>query len=211
MIPVFQRQDDDRGEGLRSRKKVRTRLAIEEAALTLFADQGYDGTTIEQIAEAAEFSPTTFFRYFASKSEVLLAPQQEQLPELQDAIRTRPAGESDLEAVRRAVQQAWVAHVDPDRTARMARALSSSHAALGIREVVGAGWSMAMAEALADRRGLAKPDEACVLAAQVGLLVFARVIAKWVARESRQDLARAVDKGFDVMIELCGSWSAGGA
>jgi AcrR family transcriptional regulator len=61
-----------RPDGLRERKKAKTRAAIRQHALRLFREQGYSATTIEQIADAAEVSPATFFRYFPTKEDVVL-------------------------------------------------------------------------------------------------------------------------------------------
>ncbi|GAA3513257.1 TetR family transcriptional regulator [Aeromicrobium panaciterrae] len=61
--------------GLRERKKVKTRLAIKAEAFQLFQKHGYEATTVEQIAEATEISPSTFFRYFPTKESVLIENQ----------------------------------------------------------------------------------------------------------------------------------------
>ena len=58
--------------GLRERKKLKTKEAIQREALRLFQEQGYDETTIEQIAEAVEISPSTFFNYFPTKEDVVI-------------------------------------------------------------------------------------------------------------------------------------------
>jgi AcrR family transcriptional regulator len=62
----------DQPAGLRERKKAKTRASIREHALRLFREQGYGATTVEQIAEAAEVSPATFYRYFPTKEDVVL-------------------------------------------------------------------------------------------------------------------------------------------
>ncbi|HVX42404.1 MAG TPA: TetR family transcriptional regulator [Mycobacteriales bacterium] len=61
--------------GLRERKKAKTRQRIQDEALRLFAEQGYDATTIEQIADAAEISPSTFFRYYPTKEDTVVQDQ----------------------------------------------------------------------------------------------------------------------------------------
>jgi AcrR family transcriptional regulator len=87
--------------GLRELKRRRTREAIQAEALRLFAEQGYEATTCEQIAAAAEVSPATFFRYFPTKEDVVLTDDYDAL--LVEGLRSRPADERPLEALRRAV------------------------------------------------------------------------------------------------------------
>lgn len=94
-----------RRTGLRERKKARTRFAIQEQALRLFREQGYGSTTVEQIAEAAEISPSTFFRYFPTKDAVVLTDDYD--PLLVESFRRQPADLTVLQAVRAALRETF--------------------------------------------------------------------------------------------------------
>lgn len=96
--------------GLRERKKARTRWAIQEHALRLFAEQGYEATTVDQIAAAAEISPSTFFRYFATKEDVVV--QDEFDEQFVEAFRAAGAAQDPIAALRRTIVRA-VAAADP--------------------------------------------------------------------------------------------------
>lgn len=89
--------------GLRERKKLRTREAIQREATRLFLEQGYDATTIEQIAAAVDISPSTFFNYFPSKEDVVFWDRYD--PILASLITSGPAGETLSDAVFRALDQ----------------------------------------------------------------------------------------------------------
>jgi len=88
---------------LRERKKARTRAAIREHALRLFREQGYDATTVEQIAAAAEVSPSTFFRYFPTKEDVVLRDSLDE--RLFEAFERQPPSLSPLAALRAAIRE----------------------------------------------------------------------------------------------------------
>ena len=94
----------DQIPGLRERKKIRTRETIRREAFRLIQEHGYAATTVEQIAEAAEVSPSTFFRYFPTKESVLLADDMD--PMILHALEEQPADLSPSQAVRRAYQAA---------------------------------------------------------------------------------------------------------
>jgi AcrR family transcriptional regulator len=93
--------------GLRERKKRRTRDTLIRCALELFARKGFERTTVDEISEAADVSPRTFFRYFANKEEVALAVQDSVESQFLTALRERPADESPLAALSGAVLDCW--------------------------------------------------------------------------------------------------------
>jgi AcrR family transcriptional regulator len=93
------------GTGLRERKKAKTKAAIQQHALRLFQELGYEETTVEQIAEAAEVSPSTFFRYFPTKEDVVLYDALD--PVLLEAFRSQPATLSPIAALRAAIRSVF--------------------------------------------------------------------------------------------------------
>jgi AcrR family transcriptional regulator len=86
--------------GLRERKKRRTREAIVESAFELFAERGFDGTTIADIAEAAEIAPRTFFAYFPSKDDVVFHDFEETYATVASWLRDREPGANAIDALR---------------------------------------------------------------------------------------------------------------
>ncbi|MFD9393682.1 TetR/AcrR family transcriptional regulator [Streptomyces sp. NPDC060000] len=90
--------------GLRERKKIKTREAIRTATYALVKEQGYDATTIDQIAERAEVSPSTVFRYFPAKEDIVLTDEWD--PILVQELRARPADEPWSETVRHVMVKA---------------------------------------------------------------------------------------------------------
>src|SRR2546429_4905035 len=98
--------------GLRERKKARTRASIREHALRLFREQGYQHTTVEQIAEAAEVSPSTFFRYYPTKEDVVL---QDGLDLVWfEALRAQPPELGPIAALRASLREAFAAIPEQD-------------------------------------------------------------------------------------------------
>ncbi|MET9389879.1 TetR family transcriptional regulator [Streptomyces sp. NPDC006624] len=92
--------------GLRERKKIKTRHAIRQATYALVREQGYESTTVEQIAERAEVSPSTVFRYFPTKEDIVLTDEYD--PMVEDLLRGRPADEPVLESLRWAIRESMV-------------------------------------------------------------------------------------------------------
>ena len=98
--------------GLRERKKARTRASLREHALRLFRLQGYQATTVEQIAAAAEVSPSTFFRYFPTKEDLVL--QDDMDVRMIEAFQQQPPGLSVIAAVRAATREVFGSYTAAD-------------------------------------------------------------------------------------------------
>jgi AcrR family transcriptional regulator len=182
---------------LRERKRLRTRRAIQEAALTLFAEQGFDDTTVEQIAERAEVATATFFRYFPGKADVALDFHDALLPVLWDAVVRRPAKESDFLAIKNAIKQVWLVEFDVELTARLAKIIALSPTLRRLSHDIGRGWVIGVSKALALRHGDDRAPEAFALRVRVALAVFSHAVGVWIADNCVDDLGDVIDEQYD--------------
>lgn len=105
-------------EGLRERAKARRRAAITRAAFELFAERGYDSTTVAEVAAAAEVSPRTVTLYFRSKQDIALSRFTESADRLTEALRLRGPGESALDAVGAWLRAEFAQHDEIDLLAK---------------------------------------------------------------------------------------------
>lgn len=105
--------------GLRERKKAKTRALIQEQAMRLFEEQGYQATTVEQIADAAEVSPSTFFRYFGSKEEVVAYDAWD--PLVLEAWRAQPRDLGPIASLRNAMSSVFGSMTEEQKSEMMNR------------------------------------------------------------------------------------------
>jgi AcrR family transcriptional regulator len=142
----------DVATGLRERKRQQTRERLTRAAMALFLDRGFEATTLDDIAAAAEISRRSFFHYFASKEDVVFAWQEDSTAALVAAVASRPATESMLVAAENAIA-AMVRQLEPGEAIAMAQ-LKRDNPALQARDQVKyEKLERALAEALGKRAG----------------------------------------------------------
>ncbi|GAA3717082.1 TetR/AcrR family transcriptional regulator [Streptomyces tremellae] len=148
------------------------------AALDLFTEQGYDTTTVAQIAERAGVTKSTFFRHFPDKRELLVAGQETLSRLLAEGIAEAPADAGPLTAVAAGLERASTSMgpVNHELAPRLKAAVAAS-AELQERDTLkSVGLAAAMTAALADR---GVPGPAAALAGELGVLAFKRGFAQW--------------------------------
>lgn len=160
------------------------------AALDLFTEQGYDDTTVAQIAERAGLTKSTFFRYFPDKRELLVAGQQTLSRLLAEGIRDAPPGTSPLDAVALGLDLAAGAMTPFSREiAPRLKAAVAANAELQERDALkSVGMAAAMTDALIDR---GTTDAVAHLAAELGVLAFKLGYARWAAADADAGELRA--------------------
>lgn len=186
--------------GLRERKKVWTRRALTAAAIRLAVEKGSpDRVTVEEISEAAEVSPRTFFNYFSSKEEAILGVDPDRRTAIQAALELRPADEGPLDALKAALVSTAESFDEDAELWGQRLQLVRQHPSLSAGYVASfAELERGLVEAMAARLGL-DPDEdvypAIVVAA--GLTVLRVVVRRWQAQGATGALGDQVDAALD--------------
>lgn len=189
--------------GLRERKKARTHKQLQDAALQMFLEHGFDQVTIDDIAAAVEVSKSTFYRYFESKEDVLLGNSAERLASVRQAIDRRPTDQPVLAAVREAMVS-LVGQYDEARDATLLKAqvmaVSPSLKARNLEQQ--AAWESMVADFVRSRLPMSRERElhARVIAASVIACVRATV-DYWLDTQGHERLAELVDDVLGALTE----------
>ncbi|MEI4273170.1 TetR family transcriptional regulator [Klenkia sp. LSe6-5] len=191
--------------GRRERKKVQTRTALLAAAAELFTAQGFDATTVDQIADAVDVSQRTFFRYFLTKEDVALEPVRAVEGRFLELLRLRPPTEPPLQALRRSSALTWQALREErlDEQHAVAVALLSANPGLAATDAHRSeAHRAAMVEALTHHRGTTRGLAELV----VEVFSSAHRVAqrRWAESGSANldDLAGELDSTLDLLPEV---------
>ncbi|WP_079008907.1 TetR family transcriptional regulator [Streptomyces sp. XY431] len=184
---------------LRERKKLKTRQTIRREAYRLIAEQGYENTTVDQIAAAAEVSPSTFFRYFATKEDLVLTDEYD--PAMIDALLARPADEPFLRSCREALIGLLRQLLEHEREELLVRMrLTKDVPALRARMIdTGNEPQRLYLTVLTRRAGVREPTFAMrITAAAIGAATTETVL-QWAESGGSEDIAELVHRTFAIL------------
>jgi AcrR family transcriptional regulator len=179
-----------------SRWEPNARERLVRAALDLFSEQGYDSTTVAEIAERANLTKTTFFRHFPDKREVLFAGQDTHSRLLAEGIAEAPDTATPLEAVASALDAATATFTPEQREfgPRLSAVIAGNRELQERQVFKSAGLVTAMTEAL-QKRGV--PDPTATLAAEIGVRAFFRAFAGWSDPANQQTFTELARQELD--------------
>jgi AcrR family transcriptional regulator len=188
--------------GLRERKKARTRASIREHAVRLFSEKGYEKTTVEEIAAAAEVSPSTFFRYFPTKEDLVL--QDDLDVRMLEAFARQPANVPPIAAIRAAVKEALGSFTEAEMDQiRVTTELSLTVPEIRARAMDEFARTIAVVgQAVADRSGRSPDDLPVRVLAGAVIGVIMSVSMPWSSFQGQPDafaLFAQVDEGLDLL------------
>jgi AcrR family transcriptional regulator len=190
-----------RREGLRERNRRRTATDLESAALRLFTEKGYDAVTIDDIAAEAGVSRRTFFRYFATKEDVLFSDNAERLAELRQALSARPPDEPVLSALRHALlSMAGDYEEQREQIFQRAKIIRTAPGLLGKALANQRVWEEAMSELVAQRLGVDPAvDLRPSVAAGTTLAAIRSAVTLWVAGGGSAYLPTLAAEAMDLL------------
>jgi AcrR family transcriptional regulator len=184
--------------GLAARKKERTKRQLAEAAADLFYERGYSATTIDDIVAAVDVSPRTFFRYFPTKEDLVVALGTTSLDLFLDALRSRPPEESLQVAVGEAMEQSLAAGWEDTTRVRSFLSLIQETPALRARWLEEAyGKRDRMAEVIAERTGTQPTDLRNHLIAGTITLTINTALQAWADQDVEPKPASFVYRGIE--------------
>jgi len=191
------------------RRRQLVSLEIERAALGAFAEFGYQNVTIDQIATSVGMTVRTFYRYFASKEEVLLAMPRRVTSNLCAAVRARPADEGIVESYRQAIAAKADASEDDERIALQWREIFKQSSGLPWM-VTHSSVMSNIVSVIAERLGVGDDDlRPLVIAAAITSAVDVG-LARWLANGGADDRQRYMIEALDVLESLSSTDSKGG-
>jgi AcrR family transcriptional regulator len=200
-IPIIQYNGSDvnscheGGVESMSRWEPNARGRLEQAALDLYQERGFEQTTVTEIAERAGLTERTFFRYFADKREVLFGGQDMLCNIYVSTIKAAPASTTPLDAVVAALEAATPVFRERHELVRQRQAVIAANPELQEREMLKrAVLTSAMSDALRSR---GVTDPAAILAAEVGSITFKIAFDRWVSEPDEQDLSRLIRASLD--------------
>lgn len=163
--------------------------------MALYAERGFENTTVAEIADRAGLTERTFFRHYADKREVLFAGSSELQDLLEATVADAPADLAPIDAVARGVEA--IAGVLQGRRdfARRRQAIIAASPELQERELTKLATLSAATAAVLRRRGVADP--AASLAAEAGIAVFRVAFERWIADDEHRDATEVVRDSFD--------------
>jgi AcrR family transcriptional regulator len=181
--------------GLRERTKARTRQELIEAAFALFAERGFEECTVEEIAKAADVSPRTFFRYFAVKEDVALAPMQDESDRMIQALAERPVSESPLTALREAFRGPVGRLVDRDALCGVMQFVEGCPTLVARKMALSADKERQVAQILGERMGVDPGrDPRPQLIATTFMAGIGQAYRSWIEDGMPNDLQKRVDR-----------------
>lgn len=188
-------------DSLRERKKDKTKVALQAAAVRLFNEKGFAATSVEDIAAAAEVSRRTFFRYFGSKEGVLFADADESGEAIRQGILQQPPEKPALKAFGDTIVALAEAVEEEDQVLAQQRVLASSFELRSRAAELSRVWRRHFADALAQREGREAADERDLLTAAVGVAVIQCVLEEWVLSDGSDTLVNRLASGFDLVTK----------